>query len=49
MSGARSQLGEEVRAEAAYLRQAGDEEVSALKGGRCLLQEAESLRKAPKV
>lgn len=28
--------------------QAGDEEVSALKGGRRTLQEAESLRKVPK-
>lgn len=41
-------LSGEVRAEGAYLRQAGDEEVSALKGGRRLLQEAKSLRKVPK-
>lgn len=32
----------------AYLSQAGDEEMSAIKGGRHLLQEVESLRKVPK-
>ena len=41
-------MGEEVRAEGAYLSQAGDEEMSALKGERHLLQEVESLRKVPK-
>ena len=32
----------------AYLSQAGDEEMSAIKGGRHLLQEVESFRKVPK-
>lgn len=40
-SGAGSQLGVEIK-EGAYLSQTGDEEVSALKGGRHLLQEVVS-------
>lgn len=48
ISGAGRRLGREVRTEGAYLSQIGDEEESALKGRRHLLQEVESLRKVPK-
>lgn len=48
ISGSGSQVGGEVRAEGAYLSQADDEDMSALKGERHLLQEVESLWKVPK-
>ena len=39
---------EKLEQRGAYLSQAGDEKMSAIQGGRHLLQEVESLRKVPK-
>lgn len=39
---------EKLEQRGSYLSQAGDEKMSAIKGGRHLLQEVETLRKVPK-